>query len=133
MLDLAQLTPQDQIVDLGSGDGRIPLAAAARGARALGIEIDPALVAESRRKAHQQKLETQATFRVESFFESDLRSADVVTVFLSPQMNQELAPKLLQELASGSRVVTHLFPMEGWQAERVQNLNGRRIFLYRIP
>lgn len=113
MLDLAGVMPQDVVVDLGSGDGRIVIAAAKRGARALGIEYDAELVALSRRSAAAEGVGERATFLQADLFEADFSQATIVTTFLLADLMLRVAPKIL-DLAPGSRLVSNSFTIEGW-------------------
>lgn len=134
MLELAEVGPKDYVFDLGSGDGRIVITAAKKfGARALGIEIDPKLVDEARRKAEQAGVADRATFRVEDLFITSLRDATVVTLYVLLPTNLELRPRLLSELRPGSRVVSHGFSMGGWLADRHENFRGADLYLWIIP
>ena len=115
MLRLGSVTADDVVYDLGSGDGRIVIAAARdRGARGVGFEIDPALVAQAVERARRLGLADRVTFRQDDLFQADLRDATVVTLYLSPDLNRRLRPKLLSELRPGSRVVSHSFDMGDW-------------------
>ncbi len=119
MLSLAGVGSADYVVDLGSGDGRIPIAAARRfGAKALGIEYDPSLVAQSRARATQEGVASSVEFRQQDIFEADFSQASVVTMYLLPEVNLALRPRLLYELRPGTRVVSHDFDMGEWQPER---------------
>ena len=104
MLDLANVTPQDYVIDLGSGDGRTVVTAARRGARAHGIEFNPDMVALSQRNAAAQGVGDKATFVKADFFESDFSEATVITMFLLPSINVQLRPKIL-DLRPGTRIV----------------------------
>lgn len=114
MLDMAQVTAKDYVIDLGSGDGRTVIAAAKRGARALGIEYNPDMVELSKRNAAKAGVGDKATFVKADIFESDFSKATVITMFLLPSLNLQLRPKLL-DLAPGTRVVSNSFSMEAWQ------------------
>jgi precorrin-6B methylase 2 len=114
MLDMAKVTPQDYVIDLGSGDGRTVIAAAKRGARALGIEYNPDMVELSKRNAAAAGVSDKATFVKADIFESDFSKATVITMFLLPSLNLQLRPKLL-DLAPGTRLVSNSFTMEAWQ------------------
>src|SRR6202022_3699606 len=115
MLRLAAVTADDVVYDLGSGDGRIVIAAARdRGARGVGFEIDPALGAPGGERAPRLGLADRVTFRQDDLFQADLREATVVTLYLSPDLNRRLRPKLLRELRPGARVVSHSFDMGDW-------------------
>jgi len=119
MLRLGSVTADDIVYDLGSGDGRIVIAAARdRGARGVGFEIDPALVTQAVERARRLGLADRVTFRQDDLFQADLREATVVTLYLSPDLNHRLRPKLLSELRPGSRVVSHSFDMGDWAPTR---------------
>jgi precorrin-6B methylase 2 len=134
MLELAQVTDRDTVYDLGSGDGRIVIAAAARyGCRAVGIEFDAALVARSEEAARAAGVADRARFLRADFFHSDLGAATVVTMYLSPRVNRRLGPILLEQLAPGTRVVSHRYPIDGWEPARRIRVEGRPLFLYRVP
>lgn len=116
MLDMAQLTPGDRLVDLGSGDGRTVITAAKRGATARGIEFNPDLVELSRRQAKQEGVADRATFEHADIFKSDFSDATVVTLFLLPTLNVKLRPVLL-DMAPGTRIVANSFDMGEWEAD----------------
>lgn len=116
MLDAARVTPQDFVVDLGSGDGRVVIAAAKRGAHALGVEFDPGLVAFSRRRASEAGVSERARFVRQDFFEADFSHATVVALFLLPEINVRLRPKILA-LKPGTRVVANTYGMEPWKPD----------------
>jgi SAM-dependent methyltransferase len=119
MLDLAEVRGGDVLFDLGSGDGRLVIEAARRGARATGIERDAELVRRARAGAASAGVSEHAEFRHGDLFEADLRAASVVTLYLLPHLLERLAPKLLAELRPGARVVSHDFPLAAWPADRV--------------
>jgi precorrin-6B methylase 2 len=134
MLELAGVTAADVIYDLGSGDGRIPIIAAQRfGARAVGIEIDARLVEQSRQTANESGVADRVTFVRGDLFAADLSGATVVTLYLSPSMNRRLEPKLAKELAPGTRVVSHQFPIPGWPPLARARPDFSEIYLYRVP
>jgi precorrin-6B methylase 2 len=116
MLDLAKVTPKDFVIDLGSGDGRTVISAAKRGARALGIEYNPDMVALSRWNAENAGVSKMATFQQADLFETDFSKADVVTMFLLPSINMRLRPAILK-MKPGTRIVTNTFTMEDWEAD----------------
>jgi hypothetical protein len=122
MLDMAQVTPKDYVIDLGSGDGRTVIAAAKRGARALGIEYNPDMVELSKRNAAAAGVSDKATFVKADIFESDFSKATVITMFLLPSLNLQLRPKLL-DLAPGTRLVSNSFTMEAWQDDDTVTLS----------
>ncbi|MBL8352012.1 MAG: class I SAM-dependent methyltransferase [Burkholderiaceae bacterium] len=118
MLRLAGVGAQDLVVDLGSGDGRIVITAARRfGARGLGVEIDPALVDLSRANARAAGVAGRVEFRVEDLFQTELSAAQVITMYLLPEVNLQLRPRLLA-LAAGTRIVSHDWDLGEWQPER---------------
>ena len=119
MLRGAKVGPNDVVYDLGSGDGRIVIAAAKDfGARAVGIELDPALVQQSRERALAAGVADRVTFVWKDIFEADLSPATVVTVYLFPEVNARLLPKLRRELRPGTRVVSHQYPIGDWVPDR---------------
>jgi SAM-dependent methyltransferase len=130
MLDMAKVTPKDRVVDLGSGDGKIAIAAALRGARARGIEYNPDMVALSRRNARAQRVDV--AFETGDIFESDFSDADVVTLYLLPQLNERLRPILL-DMRPGTRVTSHQFAMGDWEPDRSDNVDGRLAHLWIVP
>ena len=123
MLDLAHVTAQDYVIDLGSGDGRTVIAAAKRGARALGIEYDADLVALSTKNAAAEGVAASATFVQQDFLEADLAKATVVTMFLLPELNLRLRPKLLA-LPPGTRIVSNTFAMGDWNPDDTAKVEG---------
>jgi len=134
MLKLAGVTSRDTVYDLGSGDGRIVIAAAKEfGARGVGIEINPERVEEARSNAKKAGVEERVKFETADLFDADLRGATVVTLYLLPDLNLRLRPKLLKELKPGARVVSHAFGMGDWPPEKEELVEGSRIFLWRIP
>ena len=132
MLALAKLERGERLIDLGSGDGRIVISAAKRGARALGIEIDPELIETSRANAEQAGLGERAEFRNANIFETDLTEADVITMYLLPSLNMRLRPSLL-ELEPGTRIVAHAFDMEDWKPDQQKVVAGRDVYLWIVP
>jgi hypothetical protein len=123
MLDMAQVTPQDFVMDLGSGDGRTVITAAKRGTTALGIEYNPDMVTLSEKNAAAANVSAKATFRKADLFETDLSKATVITMFLLPSINMKLRPKIL-DLKPGTRIVTNTFTMEDWQPDQQETISG---------
>jgi len=121
MLDMAKVTPQDFVIDLGSGDGRTVITAAKRGARALGIEYNPDMVALSQRNAQAAGVSDRAKFEKADLFETDFSKAQVITMFLLPSINMTLRPKIL-DLKPGTRIVTNSFTMEDWQPDQSETV-----------
>ena len=133
MLKLAEVNEKDFVYDLGCGDGRIPISAAKGfGARAVGIEIDPKLIARAKEKAARAGVSDRVEFRHQDLFETDLKEATVVTLFLSREVNRRLRPKLLAELRPGARVVSHWHDMGDWQPDRTIQIAGRPLYLWTI-
>jgi len=119
MLAIAEVRPQDFVVDLGSGDGRIVIAAAKEyGARALGIDYDRTLIDQSRETAAREGVSERATFLFQDIFAADFHDATVVTMYLLPEVNLALRPRLLFDLRPGTRVVSHDWDMADWQPDR---------------
>jgi SAM-dependent methyltransferase len=122
ILDMAGVTDLDFVLDLGSGDGRIPITAALRrGARGLGVEIDPQLVARSKDHARTAKVEHLVDFQVQDLFDADLSKATVITMYLLPDVNMKLRPAL-QKLKPGTRIVSHDWDMGDWLPDRVERV-----------
>jgi precorrin-6B methylase 2 len=121
MLDLAKVTPQDFVMDLGSGDGRTVITAAKRGATAMGIEYNPDMVELSKRAAQKEGVTAKATFVQADLFKTDLSKATVITMFLLPSINMQLRPSLLN-LKPGTRIVSNTFTMEDWQADQTESV-----------
>jgi SAM-dependent methyltransferase len=138
MLRLAAVGRDDVVYDLGSGDGRIVLAAARDfGARGVGVEIDPRLVAESAQWARRARVSDRVRFIQQDLFETDLRPATVVTLYLGRELNARLRPKLLAELRPGARIVSHQYEIGDWPPERVihMEVDGRAhtVLLWVVP
>ena len=134
MLELAQVGPKDVIYDLGSGDGRIVITAAKKyGARGLGVDIDPELVKEARQKAQAAGVSDRVEFREGNLFDMDLSGASVVTLYLLQDINMRLRPKLLRELKPGTRIVSHSFDMGDWEPLKEVEIDGRKIYYWKVP
>ena len=134
MLELAHVTAADVVYDLGSGDGRIPIAAAKRyGAFGVGVEIDAKLNRMAADNAKRAGVTDRIRFLTQDLFEAEIGQASVVTLFLLPRINQDLIPKLKRELRPGTRIVSHQFDMgEQWPPEKSQDVNGLMIYLWTI-
>jgi ribosomal protein L11 methylase PrmA len=133
MLDLAKVGPNDVVYDLGSGDGRIVILAAQRGARAVGVDLDPQRVREARANAQRANVGDRAEFRQGNLFDVNLAPATVVTLYLLPGVNLKLKPKLLKELRPGTRIVSHSFDMGDWKPARSVEVDGRKVHLWIVP
>ncbi len=123
MLDMAGMTPRDFVIDLGSGDGRTVIAAAKRGARALGIEYNPDMVELSKRNAAKEGVADKASFIKADLFETDFSKASVITMFLLPDINLKLRPKILA-LKPGTRIVSNSFTMGEWTADETATVSA---------
>lgn len=144
MLSIANTGPADTVVDLGSGDGRIVIAAARKfGAKGLGLELDPKLVQQSREAARAAGVAERTEFRVQDVLQADFSQANVVTVYLLPGLMAQLSPLFLDKLRPGSRVVTHAFVFPGWKPDRIEKIklavphpsqgDESTIFLWVVP
>jgi SAM-dependent methyltransferase len=133
MIELVGVKEGDVVYDLGSGDGRIVITAAKKGARAIGFDIDGDLVKESRENIRKAGLEKLAEIKQQDILTVDLSPATVVTMYLLPDVNLKLKPNLLKQLKPGSRVVSHAFDMGDWKPDKTERVNGRTIYLWTIP
>ncbi|MEI2415777.1 methyltransferase domain-containing protein [Orrella sp. JC864] len=135
MLRLADVRPDDYVIDLGSGDGRIAIAAVrdrqARGA--LGVDIDPDRVAEARANARNAGVADKVQFRQQDLFKTDFSQATVLTMYLLPDVNLKLRPVILDKLPAGTRVVSHAFTMAEWEPDATEEVDGRRVYLWIVP
>ena len=133
MLELAEVGPDDYLIDLGSGDGRIAIMAAQRGARALGVDIDPDRVAEAVLGAEVAGVESRARFRRQDLFATPLAEADVITMYLLPEVNMALRPRLLTEARPGTRIVSHNFTLGDWRPDAEREMDASRIYFWVVP
>jgi SAM-dependent methyltransferase len=134
MLKLARVTPADVVYDLGSGDGRIVILAAQKyGARGVGVEIVHELVERSRLIAKEGEVDDRVTFIEGDLFTTDISKATVVTLWLTASVNARLEPKLRRELAPGTRIVAHQFPIGDWPPGQTVRVDGEEIFLWTVP
>lgn len=134
MLEMAKVGPKDVVYDLGSGDGRIVITAAKKyGATGLGVDIDPERIKEANENAKAAKVTDKVKFKQGDLFELDLRPATVVTLYLLPDINLKLRPKLLSELKPGTRVVSHNYHMGDWKPEQTVQLEGHTVYFWTIP
>ena len=138
MLTMANVSRDDVVYDLGCGDGRIVIAAAKEfGARGVGVDLDPQRIREAQANAIRAGVADRVTFRVQDIFDTDIQPATVITLFLSPELNERLRPKLTSQLKPGSRIVSHRYGIGDWVPERTETLSVREtrnhIFLWRVP
>jgi len=132
ILDMAHVTARDYVVDLGSGDGRTVIAAAKRGARALGIEYNPDMVALAKRNAEEAGVSGNARFVQGDIFKTDFSNADVLTLYLLPSLNVKLRPTILK-MRPGTRVVSHAFKMDEWLPDETAVVENRTAYLWIVP
>lgn len=134
MLAMARVRPNDVVVDLGSGDGRILIAAArSHGARGLGVDIDPIRIRESNANARAAGVAHRVSFRQQDLFRTPLRNADVLTLYLSEEINARLRPRILSEMRAGTRVVSHDFGMGEWAPDQRQRIGTATIYMWIVP
>jgi cyclopropane fatty-acyl-phospholipid synthase-like methyltransferase len=134
MLDMANVKQGDVVYDLGCGDGRIVITAAQRhGARGVGVDLDPERIAEARANARKAGVADRVTFRTQDLFRTDIRDASVVTLYLLPEVNERLKPKLKKELKPGTRIVSHSFSMgDDWPPEKTEHVSGSTLYYWTI-
>jgi SAM-dependent methyltransferase len=135
MLDVANVSPLDVVYDLGCGDGRIVIAAAKKyGTRGVGVDLDPARIREAQANAKKAGVENLVTFKVADLFKTDLTEATVVTLYLLPELNRRLKPKLFAELKPGARVVSHDWDMgRDWPPDEEIKLGTSGIYMWKMP
>jgi hypothetical protein len=134
MLSLAGLRPDDYVIDLGSGDGRILIAAArSNGARGLGVDIDPARIAEANRNARAAGVTGLVSFRQQDLFQTPLQDADILTIYLTAEVNLRLRPRILSQMRPGTRVVSNEYDMGDWRYDQRRRVGGTNIFLWTVP
>ena len=134
MLRLANVQKGDVLYDLGSGDGRIAITAARKyGIKATGIDIDPERIREANENAKKAGVTSLVQFRQENLFTADFKDATVITLYLLPDLNVKLRPKLWNELKPGTRIVSHQFEMGAWKPEKRLESNGRTIYFWTVP
>ena len=133
MLNMAQTKPEDYVIDLGAGDGKIAIAAAKKfGARSLGIEYNPDMAALAQRNAQAAGVVGKAQIVQGDIFVTDFTQATVLTMYLLPSLNMKLRPQILA-MRPGTRVVAHAFNMEDWEADESSDVDGRRAYLWIVP
>jgi protein-L-isoaspartate O-methyltransferase len=133
MIELAGVKKGDTVYDLGSGDGRIVITAAKKGARAVGFEIDGDLIKQARDNIQKEGVQNLAEIRQQDILTVDLSPASVITMYLLPDVNLKLRPNILSQLKPGSRVVSHAFDMGDWKPDQTERINGRTIYLWTVP
>ena len=134
MLQVAKVTKNDIVYDLGTGDGRIPVMAAKKyGARGVGIDIDPQRIKEANENVTKNGVGDRVRIIQGDLFETNISEATVVTLYLLPSLNQKLIPKLTKELKPGTRIVSHAFDMGDWKPEQELDVNGRKVYFWTLP
>ena len=135
MLKVAKVGKDDVLYDLGSGDGRIPITAAQKYgiARGIGIDINPQRIKEANENLRKARVGERVRFVNADLFESDLSDATVITLYLLPELNLKLLPKLLKEVKPGTRIVSHAFDMGTWKPEQSLDVGGRKVYFWMIP
>jgi hypothetical protein len=133
MVDFAGVKPGEYVIDLGSGDGRIPIAAGKRGARALGVDINPKLVKEATANATKAGVADRVRFEVRDLFKTDISKADVLTLYLLPLVMLDLRPIILEQMRPGARVVSHAFNLGDWVPDATDNIRHRVLLYWTVP
>jgi ribosomal protein L11 methylase PrmA len=134
MLQVAKVTKNDIVYDLGTGDGRIPVTAAKKyGARGVGIDIDPQRIKEANENVQKNGVGDRVRILHADLFEANISEATVVTLYLLPSLNLKLMPKLMKELKPGTRIVSHAFDMGDWKPEQELDVNNRKVYFWTIP
>lgn len=133
MLDMARVGPNDFVIDLGSGDGRIVISAAKRGARGFGVDLNPQRIKEANENAERANVTDKVKFYNQNLFDTKIGEATVLTMYLLPSVNLQLRPRLFTDLKPGTRVVSHDFDMGDWQPDNQSDLGRDQIFFWVIP
>ena len=135
MMEFAAPTKDDYLIDLGSGDGRIPITAAERfGTRGFGVDLDPRRIREANENAKKANVTDKVTFREANLFDTEIRDATILTLYLLPAVNLELRPRILDELRPGTRVVSHDFHMGDWEPDRLEKVGTvKTVYLWIVP
>ena len=133
MLDMAKVKPGDYVIDFGCGDGRMVISAAKRGARGYGVDINPVRINEANENAKKAGVTDRVEFKIADLFEEDLSKGDVMTMYLLPEINLRLRPKILNDMKPGTRIVSHDFSMGEWQPDQRDTVANKRVFLWYVP
>lgn len=134
MLEMADVRAGDHVIDLGTGDGRILIAAAReRGASGFGIDLDAVMIGKAQASARRAGVADRVRFETGDLFKADLSAADVVTMYLLPEVNYRLCPRLLAQLRPGARIVSHAFDMGDWKPDETRRVGGALVHLWRVP
>lgn len=134
MLDLAKVSKNDVVYDLGCGDGRIVVTAAKKyGATGIGVDLNPERIKEANENAKEKGVEKKVKFYEGNLFDFDFSKASVLTLYLLPDVNLQLMPKILKEMKPGSRVISHAFDMGNWEPDKQISVDGRTVYLWTVP
>jgi SAM-dependent methyltransferase len=132
MIELGQVDAKDVLYDLGCGDGRLVITAAKKGARAMGVDLNPVRIAEAKENAKKAGVTDRVEFKVANLFTTDVSPASVVTLYLLPEVNMKIRPQLWKQLKVGTRVVSHAFDMGDWAPEQTERVDGKTIYAWTI-
>lgn len=134
MLDVAKVSKNDVVYDLGCGDGRIVVTAAKKyGATGIGVDLNPERIREANENAKEKGVEKKVKFYEGNLFDFDFSKASVLTLYLLPDVNLQLMPKILKEMKPGSRVVSHAFDMGDWKPDKQISVDGRTVYMWTVP
>lgn len=133
MLEMVDVKPSDFVIDLGSGDGRIAIAAGKKGARAFGVDIDPERIQEAQANAKKAGVQDKVSFNRQNLFETKISDATVLTMYLLTKVNLDLRPRILEELKPGTRVVSHAFNLGDWRPDNQAEVGFRQVFMWIVP
>ncbi|GAA5236290.1 class I SAM-dependent methyltransferase [Verticiella sediminum] len=134
MLELGEVSQETYVIDLGSGDGRIPVTAARQyQARAMGVDLNPQRISEANENAKKAGVTDKVEFKQQDLFETPIGEAQVLTMYLLPRVNLQLRPRILEEMTPGSRVVSHAFDMAEWEPDARESVDGRTVYLWIVP
>ena len=134
MLEIAKVSGKDFVMDLGCGDGRMLVTAATRfGARGFGVDLNPVRIREATDNAARAKVGDKVKFEVRNLFDTPIKDADVLTMYLLPSVNLQLRPRILDEMKPGSRIVSHAFNMSEWEPDHREKVDGREVYFWIVP
>lgn len=134
MLEMADVKEGDYLIDLGSGDGRIPITAAKKfGTHGMGVDLDPARIQDANENAKREGVTDKVEFKQQDLFETDISNASVLTMYLLSSINMKLRPRILAEAKPGTRVVSHSFDMGDWEPDRQEKVDGKTVYLWIVP
>ncbi len=132
MIELGNVDAKDVVYDLGCGDGRLVITAARKGARAMGVDLNPVRISEANANAKKAGVTDRVQFKVANLFETDVSPASVVTLYLLPDVNMKIRPQLWKQLKVGTRVVSHAFDMGDWEPEQTVRVDGKTVYAWTI-